>query len=163
MSVIAAKVYPEKIVMAADSILVRGWSKRNANFAKINEINGMIVGGTGTAQEQSMMWHYMATHKPASATEKSVLEFIIEFSRWKKDLTGDSSIYNTYLLAYDRQLFEIVNMFVHEITDFCAVGAGEDFSNAALYLGHTPAEAVKVACDLCCLVSEPIVEYSMPR
>ena len=126
-------------------------------------MNGMIIGGCGLAQEMSFMWHYMSTHKPASPTEKGVLDFIIEFSKWKKDLCGDSTINNNYLLAYDGHLFDINYMFVNEITDYCAIGAGEDFSNAALYLGHTPKEAVKVACDLCCFVSEPIVEYTMSR
>ena len=54
-------------------------------------------------------------------------------------------------------------MFVHEISDYIAIGAGEQFANAALYLGHTPKEAVKVACDLSCYVSEPIIEYSMRK
>ena len=33
----------------------------------------------------------------------------------------------------------------------------------ALYLGHTPREAVKVSCDLCCYVAEPIIEGEFPR
>lgn len=163
MSVVAAKVYDKEIIMAADSILVKGWSKRNSNFAKITEINDMIVGGTGSAQEMSMMWHYMQTHKPASATEKDVLTFIIEFSQWKNNMGGGSSLENSYLLAYKGNLFEIEYMFVHEIFDYIAIGAGEDFSNAALYLGHTPKEAVKVACDLSCYVCEPIIEYKMAK
>lgn len=150
--------------MAADSIIVRGWSKTaNHDFAKINEINGMIVGGTGLAQELSLMWHYMATHKPASATEKDVLDFVVEFSKWKRELTGDGVIQNTYLLTYGGHLFQIENMFVHEVAEYCAIGAGEDFANAALHLGHTPKEAVKVACDLCCFVAEPIIEYTQSK
>lgn len=161
MSVVAAKVYNKEIVIAADSILIKGGSKRNANFSKIAEINDMIVGGTGTAQEISMMWHYMQTHKPASATEKDVLTFIIEFSQWKSSMAAGSNIENTYLLIYNGHLFEIECMFVHEITDYIAVGAGADFATAALYLGHSPKEAVEVACNLSCYVCEPIIEYKM--
>lgn len=63
MSVVAAKVYKDKIVMAADSIVVRGWSKRtDHDIVKINKINDMIVGSTGYAQELSLMWQYMTTH-----------------------------------------------------------------------------------------------------
>lgn len=163
MSVVAAKVYEKEIIMAADSILVKGWSKRNSNFAKIAEINNMIVGGTGSAQEISMMWHYMQTHKPASAAEKDVLTFIIEFVQWKNNMGSGSNIENVYLLIYDGHLFEIDRMFVHEVSDYIAIGAGEDFASAALYLGHTPQEAVKVACDLSCYVCEPIVEYKMTK
>lgn len=85
MSVVAAKVLEDKVVMAADSILVKGCSKRNSNFAKIAGINGMIVGGVGYAQEISLMWHYMQTHKPASPTEKDVLSFIVELNNLSKE------------------------------------------------------------------------------
>lgn len=163
MGVVAAKVYEKEIIMAADSILVKGWSKRNSNFAKIAEINDMILGGCGSAQEISFMWHYMQTHKPASATDKDVLTFMIEFTQWKNNIGAGSCIENEYLFAYQGHLFEIQNMLVHEVLDYVAVGAGEDFANAALYLGHTPKEAVKVACDLSCYVCEPIIEYKMAK
>lgn len=164
MSVVAARVYKDKIVMAADSIVVRGWSKRtDHDIVKINEINGMIVGGTGYAQELSLMWQYMATHKPASAAEKDVLNFIVEFSKWKRDLIGNGSVDNTYLMAYDGHLFQIEDMLVYEVSEYSAVGAGQDFSNAVLYLGNSPRDAVKVACELSCFVAEPIIEYTMQR
>lgn len=163
MSVIAAKVYEKRITMAADAILVKGSSKRNNNFAKIARINDMVVGGTGLAEELSLMWHYMATHKPAAATEKDILAFIVEFSQWKGNVGARGSIENSYLLVYEGHLYEIEHMFVHEIKDYVAIGAGEDFANAALYLGHTPSEAVKVACDLSCYVCEPITVFETEK
>lgn len=57
----------------------------------------------------------------------------------------------------------IANMFVREIKDYYAIGAGEDFATAALYLGHTPKEAVKTACDISCFVAEPIVVKEMVK
>ena len=164
MSVVAARVYKDKIIMAADSIIVRGWSKRtDHDIVKIDEINGMIVGGTGYAQELSLMWQYMATHKPASATEKDVLSFIVEFSQWKRNLIGNGNVDNTYLMAYDGHLFQIEEMLVYEVSEYSAVGAGQDFANAVLYLGNSPRDAVKVACELSCFVAEPIIEYAMQR
>lgn len=163
MSVIAAKVYNDKVVMAADSIIVTGWSKRNNNFSKIVEINNMIVGSTGYCTECSIMWHYMQTHKPASNLESDILTFMVEFAKWKRDITGDNNVENSYLMIYQGHLFEINGLFVHEISDYVAIGAGDDFATAALHLGHTPYEAVKVACDLSCVVCEPIIEYSMAK
>lgn len=164
MSVVAARVYKDKIVMAADSIVVRGWSKRtDHDVVKINEINSMIVGSTGYAQELSLMWQYMTTHKPATAIEKDVLAFIVEFSKWKRDLIGNGSVDNTYLMAYDGHLFQIEDMLVYEVSEYSAIGAGEDFANAVLYMGNNPRDAVKVACELSCFVAEPIIEYSMQK
>ncbi len=107
------------------------------------------------------MWQYMRTHKPETATGKDILEFFVEFSRWKKNLIGNGEVENEYLMAHKGRLFEIISMFVHEVDNYIAIGAGMDFSTAALYLGHSPEEAVKVACDLSCMVSEPIVRYEM--
>ena len=164
MSVVAARVYNDRIVMAADSIVVRGWSKdTKRDFSKINEINGMIVGSVGSAEEGSLFQNFMRTHKPDSATEKDVLSFVIEFSNYKRGLTGDYKMSNDYLLAVTGHLFFIHNMLVYEIKEYGAIGAGEDFANAALYLGHSASEAVDVACNLCCMVSEPIIEYAMNK
>lgn len=161
MSVIAAKVYEDRIVIAADSILIKGESKRNANFSKLIECNGMIIGGSGSAEELSLMRHYVQDHSLTSATEKAVLEFFIEFAKWKNEMNLEMEVENEYLLAYDGHLFEIESLFVHEVLDYVAIGAGEDFATAALYLNHTPKEAVKVACDLSCFVCEPINECLM--
>ena len=53
--------------------------------------------------------------------------------------------------------------YVAEVTDFYAIGYGHQYSEAALYLGHSPQEAVKVACDLCCFVDGPIVTKTMTK
>lgn len=162
MSVVAAKVYADGTIrIAADSIIVSGWSKRTNNFGKLEQINGMIVGSVGTAYETSLMWQYMRTHKPDGSEEKDVLSFIVEFIRWKRDLTGDATIQNNYLLAYKRKLFEISGLFVHEIRDYVAIGAGCDFATAALFLGHSTEESVEAACALSCVVAEPIVQCEM--
>ncbi len=163
MSVVAAKVYNDKIIMAADSITVRGLSKRNTGFTKIAEINNMIIGATGYCEETSLLYHYMQTHRPAAPTEKDVLNFMVEFMQYKQNLIRSGDVENTYLLVYQGHLFEIEHMFVHEISDYAAIGAGMDFAQAALYLGHDPKAAVKAACELCCFVCEPIVEYSMRK
>lgn len=159
MSVVAAKVYKDKIIMCADSIIVRGTSKRNTNFSKIAKINDMIVGGVGYCEDISMMWHYMQTHKPASPTEKDVLTFFIEFTEWKNKMGLGTELNSEFLLIYKEHLFKTNGLFVHEIKDFVAIGAGEDFATAALYLGHSPKESVEVACKLSCYVCEPVVEY----
>lgn len=164
MSVICVKVYKKEIVIAADSILVRGWSKEtNHTFSKLNKINGIILGSCGLAQEHSLMVHYMETHKPKNATNKSILDFMVEFTKWKKDYESNVDIKNSYIIAFDGKCFDVNYLFVKEIETYAAIGAGEDFAMAALYLGHTPKEAVKVACELSCFVAEPIIEERMRK
>ena len=162
MSVVAGKIYEDKLVVAADSIVVRGWSKRTDNFSKLVSINDMIIGGTGSAEEISLLVHFAKTHRPETASERDVLEFIVEFSKWKKDY-GDAAINNEYMIACGGHLFRVSNMFVVEVHNYDAIGAGEDFANAALYLGHDAVDAVKVACNLCCFVAEPVISFEMKR
>ncbi len=52
-------------------------------------------------------------------------------------------------------------MFVFQVEDSCAIGAGEDYARGALYMGATPEEAVKAACSLCVMTAEPIVTASI--
>ena len=164
MSVVAVKVYKDNIQIAADSIVVYGDSKKtDGNFSKLVKVNDIIIGFVGTAEEGSLMLHYADTHKPLSASEKDMLTFMIEFSKWKSDVGVGSDINNSYIVVYDGKAFYINGMLVYEVDNYEAIGAGMDFANAAMYLGHTPKEAVKVACELSCWVAEPIVEFEEKR
>ena len=165
MSVVAVKIYKDKITIAADSIMCSGYTNINyaKKFSKLVEINDMIMGTVGTANEGSLMWLYMNTHKPNGATEKYILEFVAEFSSWKTKYNDNNQINNSYILIYQNKVFSISGLFVTEIESYLAIGAGKDYALAALYLGHSPKEAVKVACDLCCYVAEPIIEIEKKR
>lgn len=164
MSVVAAKVYKDKIVIAADSIIIRGYSKilTKTNFSKLEEVNNIIIGSVGLAEERSLMIRFLQTHKPESPTEKDVLEFISEFAQWKQKYSN-ANIENEYLLAIDGHLFNIEGLYVYEVLDFSAIGAGMDYANTALYLGHSPEEAVIVACEMCCYIAKPITTKTMLR
>ena len=46
--------------------------------------------------------------------------------------------------------------FIKEVTDYTAIGAGMDYSLAALYLGNSVKESIKAACHLSIYCEEPI-------
>lgn len=165
MSVVAARVYDDRIEVAADSIIVYGddGAKRTGTFSKLERINDMIIGSCGYAREISLMWQFAKTHKPETATERDVLTFMTEFMKWKNDFCGKSEMENAYIIAYQGRLFEIEEAFVNKVNDYTAIGAGMDFATAALYLNQSPRAAVKVACDLNCFVAEPIISYDMKK
>lgn len=166
MSVVVCKVNKDNIEMASDSIAVKGWSKINNaqnKIVKLTKYNDMILGACGSAEESSLFFHYMKTHTIENMDEKSVLDFVIEFRRWKTDLTGDNSFVNPYIIAYKGKAFAIDGMLVFPIDDYYAIGAGEDYASGALYMGATSREAVKAACELCAMVCEPIIVESIPR
>ena len=83
---------------------------------------------------------------------------------WRsKEFGAEKRLDNQYLIAYKDKAFYCSSGYVGEVTDYFAIGAGQNYARAALYLGHSPAEAVKVACALSCYVDEPIVTKSIPR
>lgn len=163
MSVIAARVYSDRIIMAADSIICTGDLKENKDFSKMVFTNGILIGSVGYAEEASIMWHFLNTHQPKSTDIKDILDFIVEFAKWKEDIVGNKKIDNHYLMAFKGHLYSIEGLFVREIEEYYAIGAGMPYALAALHLEHDPKEAVKVACELCCYVSEPIKIYTMMR
>ena len=168
MSVVAVKVYDKEIIMSADSIIVSGWGdKTPVGNDKLFEVNGMIIGSSGDAQELTHMFLFAENHTPLDMTERGVIKFINEFRSWRITEFGvpnDKGVTNHYLIARQGKVFCCCGSnYVGEVKDFYAIGAGEDYAKAALYLGHSPAEAVKVACALSCYVDEPIITKSMPR
>lgn len=163
MSVVAVRVNKDKIEMACDSILVGGWSKvpnASEKFVKMQKINDTIVGGVGNAEESSLLFHFMKTHILDEVNEMSIIDYFIEFKKWKNDLCGSNSMNNTYIIASKGKAYFVEKLLVLPINDYFAIGAGEDYANGALYMGASVTEAVKASCELCAMVCEPIVyEY----
>lgn len=165
MSVVAVRKTDKKIKIAADSISVCGWTRMEKTIkkAKLFKVNGIIAGGVGLASENLLLENFCLTHQPHEATEREVLNFFIEFNNYLKDL-GLSKYTNAFILCFRGKAFLIYeDMYVNEINEYAAIGAGEDFALAALYLGHSAKEAVKTACELSAFVAEPIVEFEMEK
>lgn len=158
MSVVCAKVYDNRIEIASDSIRLYGITK-STEAIKLFQENEVIVGGCGFTTETSLMRNYIRTHKPESNSEMDVSRFIVDFVKWKNDYSDSKTIQNSYLLIFNGKLFYIEDLSAREVKTFAAIGAGRDFGITAMHLNCSPKEAVKVASDLCCYVSEPIIEY----
>ena len=157
MSVVAVKVTKEKIIIGADSILVsHGTTQEKDKLAKLNEVNNMIIGDVGDAQEGALFLIYCKTRKPREASVDALVEFMSEFQDWLKDKTGETKLNNEYAIIVDRKAFLMEGFFIKEITDYTAIGAGMDFALSALYLGNSVEESIKAACHLSVYCEDPI-------
>lgn len=169
MSVVAARVYKDKITMSADNITCFGWTKDTRQLSgKIYKIsNELIFGGCGLAKVNSLFRSFLINHQPRDCSEESVLEMMLEFTEYYKkkfDKNSADEVFERFnaLIGYKNKLFYVgYGLYISEVQEYFAIGAGEDFAKAALFLGHSTAEAVKVACELCCYVAEPIETYSI--
>lgn len=164
MSVVCAKVYENKIVIAADSIAVaHGDTKIPWGYDKLVQINDMTIGDSGDCEEEALFGAYVKTHKPEGKSALDITRFMVEFSKWKNDFCDNKRVSNAYIFCYMGELYQIYGISAIPVKDFCAIGYGDSYALTALHLGHTPKEAVKVTSDLCCYVADPIVEFEINR
>ena len=155
MSVVAVKITKNKIIVGADS-LVSGWTQEKDKLAKLNKVNGMVIGDVGDAQEGGLFLLYCKTRKPKDASVDSLMEFISEFQTWMTSKTTETKLHNQYIIVLDGKAFIMEGFFIKEITDYTAIGAGMDFALSALYLGNSVKESIKAACHLSVFCEEPI-------
>ena len=156
MSVVAVKVEKDKITIGADSILVSGWTQEKDKLAKLNEVNGMVVGDVGDAQEGALFLMYCKTRKPREASVEALVEFMSEFQDWMTKNVEVNKLENQYVIILGGKAFMMEGFFIKEVTDYTAIGAGMDYSLAALYLGNSVKESIKAACHLSIYCEEPI-------
>jgi ATP-dependent protease HslVU (ClpYQ) peptidase subunit len=160
MSVVACKILEDRIEIASDSILVRNYTQSktdpNSKQAKLFEVNGLVIGSVGFASEFALLQIFAINHHPSEPTEKCVLEFISEFSKWKNERIGSSSIDNDYLIIVKNKVFHVSGFWIAEVNNYEAIGAGQDFALAALYLGKNVEDAIDVACELSIYCEKPI-------
>ena len=164
MSVVVATVRPNKITIAADSGCYLGWSitpTRNMKISKLEKVNGMILGGVGFAEENQLFFDYMKTHILDVVDPEHIRTFIKEFANYKAELGLDKTINNEYLLAAKGKCYCIQGMFVSEVLDSWAIGAGADYANGALYMNATAEKAVEAAIALCAFVGGAVVSETI--
>ena len=156
MSVVAVKVEKDKITIGADSILVSGWTQEKDKLAKLNKVNDMIIGDVGDAQEGALFLMYCKTRKPREASVEALVEFMSEFQDWMAKKVDITKLENQYVIILNGKAFMMEGFFIKEVTDYTAIGAGMDYSLAALYLGNSVKESIKAACHLSIYCEEPI-------
>lgn len=165
MTVIAARKTADAIILAADTMISVGHAKSTDAamvHSKLFEQNGLVIGSTGDCYESTLMELFTRNHKPVDSSRLAIIDFLVEFREWiqKKDVKHNPR--NGFLIVFDGKLFRIYGgLEVYEVKEFDAIGAGEDFAKAALHLGHSPSEAVEVACKLSLFCSEPITEITV--
>ncbi len=162
MSVVAVKVEETKITVASDSMIIRGDSKV-FNFKKLQKFDNLVIGAVGYAEEIQLLFEYAQKYKPSTTTISSLMNYMKSFSQFKKDYTDDGRIENTYIIVFKGHVFEVEGFFVQEVDEYAAIGQGEPYANAALYLDHSAVEAVKAACNFSCSVGEPILVEEIKR
>jgi len=168
MSVAAVKISDGKIYIGADSQLTLedGTYKKEIENVKIWQGNGITVAVAGEIYEFSLFIIYCKKNNPLHATDASIFKFFTNFVKWKnKKLRKEEfSLDCSYLFVFDKKVFLIdVDFYIKEITTWQAIGGGMTYAEAALYLGHSLEESLRVACRLSPECEEPITIYCVEK
>lgn len=162
MSVVALKVYEDKIVMGADSQSTSYWHNKDSTNKIYRVTPEFVIGGVGYTSHNQMMSLFCETNKPASSRKRDILEFFVNFNDWMKKRTDDFRPYNSFLIIFQDKAFWVTSdLLVQEIKDYCAIGSGMEYAKAGLYLGKTVKQSIKIACDLTIYCGEPIEIYEV--
>lgn len=157
MTVLAVKNYKDKIEIAADSGIFRGFGRKEENLEKIIEINDIIFASTGLVSESIFLKLFASTRKPESNNKLDILRFFVEFKQWQKntlDISFNNKVLNNnYFFYFDGKIFHFEgDGYIREIkvNEFASDGAGFQEAKTALYLGHSPKEAVDICIKVNC-------------
>jgi len=160
MSVIAVRKHESGYTMSADSITIHGWNTKDngmlTKHVKLVNVNGMVLGSSGSVEETSLFSIFLETHQPEEADKLSVVRVLSDFSKWKESLTGDRKVEDHYLLGFKGAVYRIMGFCVMEVNEFDAIGYGYREALTALALGHSTEKAIQVACELSAYCSLPV-------
>lgn len=158
MSVIAVKVYSNKIVMAADSFV--GFSRDTQlkdKDVKIFKQNGLVVGGVGYANDISLFKLYCRDRKPARSDEDAMIDFVSQYVKWAAERVKDYKLQTDFMIITGKKAWLVSSSgYIKRITDYRSMGAGQNMAQTALHLGKSAKEAVEVACELSIYCEKPV-------
>jgi len=164
MTVLAAKIYNDRIQISCDSMVSRGWHKKTTGYPdKIIEGSDFIAGVCGDATAMSLLIMYSKNHPVGVGGLDRIVEWCSEFLEFVKKKTNNWGIDSSLILVHKSGLFMIEDWIPMQINDWCAHGSGYKHAEAALFLGHDTDKAVDVAINLAYGCGGKIITRSINR
>ncbi len=159
MSAIAVKkINKKEFEISADSIRMSGWTQEKDKKAKLWRIGDLILGTSGLCSIGSLFREFIENHKPKTNNEYGWINLVIEFIKYHKSIDDKTNFNeNDFIVIWQNRSFYIGGLFVREIEDYYAIGAGMDFALSALYLGHNTKKACEVATEFSTFCEKPII------
>jgi len=162
MTVLAVKNYNDRIEIATDSGAFNNYRKEE-NQQKLYEVNNIVIAACGSRAISNLFYLFCSFNSPEGNEQLDILRF---YNRFLKDLKDNynnniTNIENNYFIYYDKKLYELwYNFDIKEIKvdEFSALGAGMQEAKTALYLGHSPKEAISITTKLNVLTAGEIQE-----
>jgi len=148
MTIICCKVEKDKVTIGSDTQITAGYSGFNFNGTKLEKVGTLIVGTTGRCALHSVYVVWLETHKLPSLSKRDVNRHFVAFNKFlindydNKILLSDV----IFIICQNGEAITFQNFYIRKITKFWAIGSGREMAWAALSLGKSVKEAVKLAC-----------------
>lgn len=153
MTCIAVKNYEHKIELCCDSQSTSG-NEKIGNHIKIYTINPtLIISYAGDVKAGSILIHWAKFNLPERNDVQCITDWLLKFSLYYKDKFNEQ-FKNNHLIIFEETIYQNIDFWVTEITDYTAIGSGYVEARTALHLGKTAFESVEIACSCnvwCCL------------
>lgn len=162
MTIIVAKKYKDKIVVASDKQVTHDWHMKSP-FSKIIKIDNMIIGGAGAGAGCQMMQLFCLENKLKSCGETDVLMFFKKFisyaTEFDKEYRKDS---NDWLIAFNEEILKVSSgVFIYKDLEVASIGSGSEIALGAVHAGFEPVEAVRLASKLTVYCGEGVDSYEI--
>jgi hypothetical protein len=152
--VVAAQLEISKSwVLMADSAGMWDGSVRT-DARKLFQIGSLRFGSVGPAKNGVMLYEFL---RGTDHREYRMYDLMRKFYRETPECDKDTC---SFLLIRDKECYLVNGMDVSEPQRYQAIGCGRKFALAALELGHSAEQAVRVACKLSEGCREPIVSMT---
>lgn len=112
MSIVIAKVYDDKIVVAADShasVDLENIDHEEGNIKKLIQIDDVIIGASGDLYEVQRLFHYFKIEHPQLLSQDDLQKFIYAFIEYKKSGYGFFDRIKKHLVFNPKLVQQIFN------------------------------------------------------
>jgi ATP-dependent protease HslVU (ClpYQ) peptidase subunit len=169
MSVIAVKVYDNKIEIAADSRTTYGKFANTPQQQldnKLFKIKDIVIGMAGYSKTQTLFQTFLESYEPIIGSIAEIYTALKEFRKWREEICGDEKDDEKAMYAIlisEGKAYIIEDYAISEVVGFAAVGSGMTEALVAFDFGATPKEAVVAAVNHNIYCSEPIIEFIVKK
>jgi len=164
MSVVAVKIYKDKIVIGADSFVGFNYDTQlKDKNVKIFSHKEITIGTVGYTTDCSLMRVFSRDKKPSRSDEEAMTEYIVEFIDWCKKKDVNYKMESNFMIVFKSKAFLVAGLYVKQIKKYEAMGAGMNMAQTALALGKSVREALEIACELSIYCEKPLNIYEIKK
>lgn len=165
MSVVAIKVYDDKIVIGADTQSTRA-NKIKLNSTKLLKVNdNLTFGHCGNLRDTELFYAFAKENNINEHNQVTdIYDFLLKYKQYLYSKIGTYEEIGEFIIVNNGKAFRSINNIqVEEITDFDAIGSGDDIALTALYLGKTVEEAIEITTKLDLYCALPMLVFTINK